>query len=70
MDMTEKLQSDGMRVMSTSFHTTGLVSRVEVLQRFLPVTWWQAPVSPFNGLWALQDLNLRPADYESAALTN
>jgi hypothetical protein len=21
-------------------------------------------------LWALQDLNLRPADYESAALTN
>ena len=28
-----------------------------------------APVPRANSLWALQDLNLGPTDYESAALT-
>ncbi len=29
----------------------------------------KSSASAICGMWALQDLNLRPADYESAALT-
>ena len=33
---------------------------------------WETPVRlpAAEGVWALQDLNLRPKDYESSALTN
>ncbi len=50
------------------------------LSRFFPTGWnlsfqsiWETLLQFKEGfftLWAQKDLNLRPADYESAALTN
>lgn len=58
---------------SSSPGSSGVDTREMVgsVVEILPERLVAPPVeAPFQELWALQDLNLRPIDYESTALTN